>query len=128
MRARADARHGTPLETVVDGKRRRLVRAAEIYLHVKKQSTRACRFDVVAIAGSGAGETIEHVEDAFGYFVTFGQVGVGFCFGSHENGMIVPPSGSTFTPSTRSPLQMQSFLQQKGPACVATAQAKPSLQ
>ncbi len=65
VRARADARHGTPLETVVDGKRRRLVRAAEIYLHVKKQSTRACRFDVVAIAGSGAGETIEHVEDAF---------------------------------------------------------------
>jgi putative endonuclease len=61
VRARADARHGTPLETVVDLKRRRLIRAAEIYLHVKKRQDCACRFDVVAVTG----ETIEHVEDAF---------------------------------------------------------------
>jgi putative endonuclease len=61
VRARADARHGTPLETVVDLKRRRLIRAAEVYLHMKRLWERACRFDVVAIAG----ETIEHVEDAF---------------------------------------------------------------
>src|SRR5947209_6686297 len=61
VRARADARHGTPLETVVDLKRRRLVRAAQIYLHVKKRQDCACRFDVVAVTG----ETIEHVEDAF---------------------------------------------------------------
>ncbi|HEX8950597.1 MAG TPA: YraN family protein, partial [Polyangia bacterium] len=49
VRARADARHGTPLETVVDIKRRRLLRAAEIYLHVKKRHDCACRFDVVGI-------------------------------------------------------------------------------
>jgi putative endonuclease len=61
VRARSDDAHGTPLETVVDLKRRRLVRAAEIYLHVKKQWERACRFDVVAVAG----DAIEHVEDAF---------------------------------------------------------------
>ena len=61
VRARADARHGTPLETVVDLKRRRLIRAAEIYLHVKKRQECACRFDVVAVTG----ETIDHVEDAF---------------------------------------------------------------
>ena len=66
VRARASARHGTPLETVVDGKRRRLVRAAEIYLHVKGMHDHACRFDVVALVGVGAGELIEHVEDAFG--------------------------------------------------------------
>ena len=66
VRARASTSHGTPLETVVDGKRRRLVRAAEIYLHVKGLHDHACRFDVVALAGSGAGELIEHGEDAFG--------------------------------------------------------------
>ncbi|MCA1664076.1 MAG: YraN family protein [Myxococcales bacterium] len=66
VRARADARHGTPLETVGDLKRRRLVRAAQIYVHMKGQSERACRFDVVSIVGASTGETIEHVEDAFG--------------------------------------------------------------
>ncbi|MGZ3425510.1 MAG: YraN family protein [Polyangia bacterium] len=62
VRARADARHGTPLETVVDLKRRRLIRAAEIYLHVKKRQDCACRFDVVAVTG----DHVEHLEDAFG--------------------------------------------------------------
>jgi putative endonuclease len=61
VRARARDAHGTPLETVVDLKRRRLIRAAEIYLHTKKQWERACRFDVVAIGSDG----IEHVENAF---------------------------------------------------------------
>jgi putative endonuclease len=62
VRARASSSHGTPLETVVDLKRRRLVRAAAIYLHVKRREDSACRFDVVAISG----EVIEHIEDAFG--------------------------------------------------------------
>lgn len=61
VRARADDRHGTPLETVVDVKRRRLIRAAELYLAQKELHDRACRFDVVAITGT----TVEHVEDAF---------------------------------------------------------------
>lgn len=65
VRARADARHGTPLETVVDLKRRRLIRAAQIYVHVKGQAERACRFDVVSLTGAGSGAAIEHVEDAF---------------------------------------------------------------
>ncbi len=61
VRARSDDAHGTPLETVVDGKRRRLIRAAEIYLHTKSLWDRACRFDVVAVSGG----RVEHVEDAF---------------------------------------------------------------
>jgi putative endonuclease len=61
VRARADARHGTPLETVQDEKRRRLIRAAEVYLTKKGAWDRPCRFDVVALSG----EHIEHVEDAF---------------------------------------------------------------
>jgi putative endonuclease len=61
VRSRASTSHGTPLETVVDGKRRRLIRAAEIYLHMKDLQDRACRFDVVALVG----DDIEHIEDAF---------------------------------------------------------------
>ncbi len=61
VRARTDPRHGTPLETVRDDKRRRLVRAAELYIAEKQLWDRSCRFDVVALAG----ELVEHVEDAF---------------------------------------------------------------
>ncbi len=61
VRARSNDAHGTPLETVVDAKRRRLIRAAEIYLHQKQWWDRACRFDVVAVTRDG----IEHIEDAF---------------------------------------------------------------
>ncbi len=61
VRARKDDRHGTPLETVRDLKRQRLIRAAEHDLAKKELWDRACRFDVVAIAG----DTVEHVEDAF---------------------------------------------------------------
>ena len=62
VRARRSSSHGTPLETVVDVKRRRLVRAAGIYVHMKGRHDAACRFDVVAISG----DVVEHVEDAFG--------------------------------------------------------------
>jgi putative endonuclease len=65
VRARADASHGTPLETVLDYKRRRIIRAAKLYLTANSLWERACRFDVVAITGAGAGAIIEHVEDAF---------------------------------------------------------------
>jgi putative endonuclease len=61
VRARKDARHGSPLETVVDLKRRRLIRAASVYLTRTKQWERPCRFDVVALDG----DAIEHVIDAF---------------------------------------------------------------
>jgi putative endonuclease len=62
VRARKDDRYGAPLETVRDGKRRRLVLAAEKYLYESGLSDRPCRFDVVAIAG----DVLEHYEDAFG--------------------------------------------------------------
>ncbi len=62
VRSRSSSSHGTPLETIVDLKRRRLIRAAEIYLHTKGRADAACRFDVVAISG----DAVEHVEDAFG--------------------------------------------------------------
>jgi putative endonuclease len=61
VRARASARHGAPVETVGDIKRRRLVRAAAQYLAARGDANVACRFDVVAITG----DVIEHFEDAF---------------------------------------------------------------
>jgi putative endonuclease len=61
VRARRDDRHGAPVETVRDLKRRRLVRAAELYLAASGRSDVACRFDVVAIVG----DTVEHIENAF---------------------------------------------------------------
>jgi putative endonuclease len=61
VRARADERHGTPVETVGDVKRRRLIHAARLYLARASDAERACRFDVIALVG----DTIEHYEDAF---------------------------------------------------------------
>src|SRR5437667_8288049 len=49
VRARADARHGTPAETVGAIKRQRLVLAARHYLQRRRIEERACRFDVVCI-------------------------------------------------------------------------------
>jgi putative endonuclease len=65
VRARASSSHGTPLETVVDGKRRRLIRAAQIYLHTKGLHDQACRFDVVALDFRGGEPTIELYRNAF---------------------------------------------------------------
>lgn len=62
VRARKDARHGTPAETVNDGKRRRLILAARKYLAQHAIEDRPCRFDVVALLGE---TEIEHYEDAF---------------------------------------------------------------
>lgn len=61
VRARKDASHGSPLETVGDVKRRRLIRAAKLYLTTKQLWDKACRFDVVAIDG----DAVTHLEDAF---------------------------------------------------------------
>src|SRR4051794_26489724 len=62
VRARANARHGAPVETVRDLKRSRIVRAASLYLASRGGPDVACRFDVIAITGE---ELIEHYEDAF---------------------------------------------------------------
>jgi putative endonuclease len=61
VRARKDARHGTPAETVGALKQRRIVHAARHYLVKRRVVDRACRFDVVAIEG----DTVTHFENAF---------------------------------------------------------------
>jgi putative endonuclease len=61
VRARRDGRHGTPGETVGALKRRRVVRAAGLWLLQAKRGDVPCRFDVLALEG----DSVEHFEDAF---------------------------------------------------------------
>ncbi|HVV87886.1 MAG TPA: YraN family protein, partial [Kofleriaceae bacterium] len=51
VRSRKDELHGTPEETVVRAKQRRLVLAARAWL-ARYPTVDPCRFDVVAIVGS----------------------------------------------------------------------------
>lgn len=53
VKARMTAERGTAVEAVTPAKRRRLVSMAVDYLARKRLTDRPCRFDVVAIDGSG---------------------------------------------------------------------------
>jgi putative endonuclease len=62
VRARRDASHGTPAETVGRTKQQRLIRAAQVYLVTKLRGADvACRFDVIEIEG----DVLRHIPDAF---------------------------------------------------------------
>jgi putative endonuclease len=61
VRARAGDAFGSPAETVGSVKRRRLVRAAQVYLHQRALYDRPCRFDVVAVLDG----VVTHYPDAF---------------------------------------------------------------
>jgi putative endonuclease len=61
VRTRADAQHGTALETVRAGKQRRIAGAAEHYLAFRRPSFTRCRFDVLAITG----DDVVLIRDAF---------------------------------------------------------------
>jgi putative endonuclease len=61
VRTRADAAHGTALETVRSAKQRRIADAAAYYLAVRRPAFTRCRFDVPAITG----EDVVLIQDAF---------------------------------------------------------------
>ena len=61
VRSRADAGHGHGAEMVTAQKRSRVSRVAEAYLQTRRPSFEECRFDVVAITGTG----IEIIRDAW---------------------------------------------------------------
>jgi putative endonuclease len=66
VRTRSSARFGDPLETVRDGKRRRILRAASCYLQSRSAWHRPCRFDLVAVRKGPSGSVeVEHIRDAF---------------------------------------------------------------
>lgn len=69
VRSRADERHGSALESVHIHKQRRVIRAAQHYLHAATREARQalppCRFDVVAVDLQGPQGAIEWVRGAF---------------------------------------------------------------
>ena len=64
VKARADTRHGPAVAAVGWSKRRRLARAAAMYLALRGIEPR-CRFDVLAVEGGASGWRITHLRDAF---------------------------------------------------------------
>ena len=64
VRYRRSDSYGSAAESVTPRKRRRLLRAAQVWLAQRDASfdTAACRFDIIAITGS----RVEWLKDAFG--------------------------------------------------------------
>jgi putative endonuclease len=62
---RADDSFAAPEAAVDDAKRQKMIMAAEAFLHERKLEGTPCRFDVVAILGSGDDLRLEHFESAF---------------------------------------------------------------
>jgi putative endonuclease len=64
VKTRTNDAYGAPELAVNAAKQGRMVKAALGYLKRKKLHQMACRFDVVAISGKGAGQ-VEHIRNAF---------------------------------------------------------------
>ncbi|HSD17045.1 MAG TPA: YraN family protein [Thermomonas sp.] len=66
VRYRAGSSFGGGVASVDAGKRRRLVRAAQVFLQRHpRHADASCRFDVVAASGDPASPTLEWLKDAF---------------------------------------------------------------
>ena len=65
VKGRRGAGFGSPAEAVTVEKQRRIARAAEAYLAVKRLGAPPCRFDVVAIVESDAGTEVTILRGAF---------------------------------------------------------------
>lgn len=65
VRYRGDARHGGGADSVDFGKRRRLERAAMLFLHRRGLDEAHCRFDVVEADGAADAPRLRWIRDAF---------------------------------------------------------------
>ena len=65
VKTRTDHAFGSPLEAVEPRKQRRMILAAQLFLHEKKLHERDARFDVVGISWPGADPLVEHIQNAF---------------------------------------------------------------
>jgi putative endonuclease len=65
VKTRTDHGFGNPLEAVEPRKQRRMILAAQLFLHQKKLHERDARFDVVGISWPGTEPVVEHVQNAF---------------------------------------------------------------
>ena len=69
VKARSGTGYGRP-EAAVDGaKQKAIMRVAEAYMHERRLIPSPTRFDVVAVLFERGRPSIEHFENAFGYFV-----------------------------------------------------------
>jgi putative endonuclease len=65
VKTRTDHGFGSPLEAVETRKQRRMILAAQLFLHEHKLHERYARFDVVGISWPGNKPVVEHVQNAF---------------------------------------------------------------
>lgn len=65
VKTRTDHDFGTPLEAVEPRKQRRMIFAAQYFLHQKQLYERDARFDVVGISWPGGEPVLDHVQNAF---------------------------------------------------------------
>lgn len=65
VKTRSDHSFGSPFEAVEARKQRKMIRAAQYFLHEKKLDQRDARFDVVGISWQGGRPVVEHIENAF---------------------------------------------------------------
>jgi putative endonuclease len=65
VKERADASHGGAIEAVTGAKRRKVIRAAQLWASAHRESETQMRFDVVAIDQEPEGPAIRHERDAF---------------------------------------------------------------
>ncbi|MGH7927091.1 MAG: YraN family protein [Candidatus Binatia bacterium] len=65
VKTRTDHGFGSPLEAVEPRKQRRMILAAQLFLHQKNLHERDARFDVVGISWPGTEPLVEHIQNAF---------------------------------------------------------------
>lgn len=69
VKARSGGGFGAPEAAVDAAKQKAIMRVAEAYLHERRLMPAPVRFDVVAVRFEGGRASVEHFENAFGYFV-----------------------------------------------------------
>ena len=65
VKTRTDLSFGSPFEAVEARKQRKMIQAAQFFLHQHKLHQRDARFDVVGVSWPGGKPVIEHIENAF---------------------------------------------------------------
>lgn len=65
VRMRKDTAFDSPLSSVNEAKRRKVVKTATAYCLRHNLFARSIRFDVASVVGESPRATIEHIEDAF---------------------------------------------------------------
>jgi putative endonuclease len=65
VKTRTDHRFGSPFEAVETHKQRKMIQAAQFFLHERKLEQRDARFDVVGVSWPTGRPVIEHIENAF---------------------------------------------------------------